>query len=400
MITSTLPRFDGDEQANFVAEQANAWATARPSDQLAILAPSDPRVAERGVLGPFAVERFNYFWPRTAQALAYPAILPNLRRNSLLWTQVPFFLLAEYRAARRIIKSGIDLVYAHWVAPQGVVAWWLKRTLGIPYVLQNHSSDLAVLTKAGSVGRELARAILRESAHFFCVNSRQSDAALALFRGEDRERFSRKCTVLPMGIAEDGRAGKSAGSRFDIATIGRLSRKKGIDLLILAAELLASRGITPRIGIAGDGEERLRLEALVKRADITFCGFVTGSQKDEFLASSERFAFPALAADGDVEGLPVALLEALARAAPVLASRDSNIELLPEWDALRDHVVFVEDPSDIEALAAALQRLLSAQPHPQVAASVARYRWSNLIGEYLTAIDNSLDQDGFSATRR
>ena len=41
---------------------------------------------------------------------------------------------------------------------------------------------------------------------------------------------------------------------------------------------------------------------LKEKADITFTGFLTGDRKDAFLASVERFAFPALAADGDVEG--------------------------------------------------------------------------------------------------
>ncbi len=393
MLTSTLPRFHDDMQANFVGEQAAAWAEARPADEIFVLAPHDILAARRENVGRVSVERFQYLVPTRLQRLAYPAILPNLRRNPFLWAQVPPFMLAEYLAARRLARRiDADCIYAHWIMPQGLVAWRLKRALGIPYVLQNHSSDLAVFDKAGEAGRKLARMVLREAAHFFCVNAVQRDHALALFAGAEREAFARRCTVLPMGIAEIPAESPALPTRFDVATIGRLSRKKGIDLLIKAAERLAARGIRPRISIAGDGEERSRLEALVRQSDVTFTGFITGEAKDRFLASADCFAFPAFAADGDVEGLPVALLEALGRGRPVLASRDTNIELLPEWPEIRERVIFVADPTDLPSLEANLERLLTAEPSDKVARAIARYRWKNLIGEYLAAIEGGSSQ--------
>lgn len=387
MLTSTLPRFAGDMQANFVGEQAAAWKAARPDDDLTILAPHDVAAPELELQGGVRVQRFRYLWPAGAQRLAYPAIMPNLRRNPWLALQLPPYLAAQYRAARgQLRQRATQLVYAHWVIPQGLVAWQLHRATGVPYVLQNHSSDLAVFERLGGVGRALARAALRDAAHFFCVNAAQRDAALALFTGAEQAAFANRCTVLPMGIA-DLPAARDSGGDWDIATIGRLSRKKGLHLLIAAAERLARRGIRPRIAIAGDGEERAALQALVRDADVHFPGFLTGAEKSRFLASSRAFAFPALAADGDVEGLPVALLEGLARGRPVLASRDTNVAMLPEWQAIRDGLVYVENPADLPALEAGLERLLQLQPAPQVANAVGRYRWDRLIGEYLAVIE-------------
>lgn len=394
MLTSTLPRFAGDMQANFVGEQAAAWKAARPGDDLTVLAPHDAAALRREWLGGVQVRRFRYLWPQSAQRLAYPAIMPNLRRNPWLALQLPPYLAAQYAAARGLVReTAPQLVYAHWVMPQGLVAWRLHRATGVPYVLQNHSSDLAVFERLGGAGRALARAILRDAAHFFCVNAAQRDAALALFDGMgqalERERFAARCTVLPMGIAGLPQT-PDHGGEWDVATIGRLSRKKGLDLLIGAAERLAARGIRPRIAIAGDGEDRARLQAMVRQADVHFPGFLTGAEKDRFLGSARSFAFPALAADGDVEGLPVAVLEALARGRPVLASRDTNLAMLPEWPTVRDGVVFIENPADLPALEAGLERLLGLHPAPQVAAAVGRYRWDRLIGEYLAVIDRAV----------
>ena len=394
MLTSTLPRFAGDMQANFVGEQAAAWSAARGDDRITILAPHHPGSALQEDIGDVAIQRFRYFRPEGWQALAYPAILPNVRRNPALALQVPPFILAQYRAARRLVRQqNIDLVYAHWVMPQGLVAWQIRQATGVPYILQNHSSDLAVFDKLGWAGRRLARRIIRDANHFFCVNSLQRDAAASLFNGAERDAFLFKCTVLPMGVVLP-EADPATTREFDIATIGRLSAKKGIDFLIGAGERLAARGNRPVIGIAGDGEEMGSLRALVRNADIRFLGFVSAAQKDAFFDRTQRFAFPAKEADGDVEGLPVSLLEALCRGMPVLASRDTNIELLPEWPQLRDHVVFVADPSDPVEMDAAIERLLAmpAAGNAQLAQIMARYRWDRLIEDYLTPIEATLQE--------
>jgi glycosyltransferase involved in cell wall biosynthesis len=396
-LTSTLPRFAGDMQADFVGHQAQAWAAARPNDQVIVLAPGSDGVPTQEHRCSVEIERFIYMRPRRFQRLAYPAILPNIKRNPWLALQLAPFLVAQYRAARRLVKEReIDLVYAHWVMPQGLVAWRLKRATGVPYVLQNHSSDLAVFAKPGAPGEALARRILEGASAFFCVNRSQLDFACGLFEGEARARFAAKAHVLPMGVEPLPEPNARAGWDYDLATIGRLSRKKGLDLLIAAAERLAADGLRPRIGIAGDGEDRAALEALVDRADIAFPGFITGPDKAAFLKSPRAFVFSNLAQGGDVEGMPVALLEAMAGGKPVLASRDTNIAMLPEWDAIRDAVEYIENPRDIAALAAGMKRLLSldaderARRSRVLADAIGRYRWERLIGEYHAAILGAL----------
>ena len=397
MLTSTLPRWPGDQQADFVGEMARAWLAARADARITILAPHSPSSERTESQGRLTINRFRYMRPESWQALAYPAILPNLKRRPWLVAQVPTFLAAQYAAASRIIETErIDCVYAHWVMPQGPVALALKRRLGVPYILQTHSSDLAVFEKFGGAGRRLARQLLSEAAHFFCVNSNQLELARSILPSLGTDGQAPLATVLPMGVGES-RPYSGEALHYDIGTIGRLSRKKGFDLLIKAAESLAVAGLRPRICIAGDGEEALTLKPMVDAADIAFPGFITGAAKDEFLASCARFVFPAKAHGGDVEGLPVALLEALMRGQPVLASRDTNIESLPEWETIKPHVVFVPDPARIDALAEGLAELMARPPGSAAAASdvLARYRWENLIEEYLEPIECALGAQHF-----
>lgn len=389
-LTSTLPRFAGDQQASFVLEQATAWKTARPDDTLYILAPHDVSAAVSERVNDVAIERFHYMRPAQLQTLAYPAIMPNLRNRPARALQIPFYLQSQYRAARRIVKDHkIHLIYAHWVMPQGVVAERLKRKTGVPYILQNHSSDLSVFMKLGGLGRALARRILSRSEAFFCVNSMQRDMAREILPELEP-------VVLPMGVAMEVSNGASWSQAeqapYALGTISRLSRKKGLDHLIAAAEALATRGRTPRIAIAGDGEDAERLKNLPQASDVTFPGFLAGQDKLAFFDDCFAMALPSASAKGDVEGLPVALLEAMAAGKQVIASRDTNIKLLEEWPEISDIVEFLDDPSDINTFAGAIERLLSLEPevaakNAQVLKRVAkRYRWENLIEEYLSVV--------------
>jgi glycosyltransferase involved in cell wall biosynthesis len=399
-LTSTLPRFQNDMQAGFVLEQANAWHRQSPSDRVIILAPHDEGAQRMEMLNGIEIRRFRYFLPESWQRLAYPAILPNIKRNPALAMQVGPFVWSEYNAAKSIIRQEkIDLIYAHWVMPQGIVARRLSKTTNIPYVIQNHSSDLSVFAKFGSVGIAAARAVLRDALVMFCVNSSQKEYALSLFDLAERHRMAEKIIVLPMGVVLDDSADMWPSSdhkhSYDMGTISRLSRKKGLDLLIQAADRMTESGLYPDIAIAGDGEDADMLKAMPVKSRIHFPGFISGTQKTEFFQTTRQFLFPAATAGDDVEGMPVALLEALCCGKPVLASRDTNIAMLPEWEKLKDDVFYVDDARDIDLLAQQMTAMLRLTLHEEAARSertrtiMARYRWPNLIREYRQAIESA-----------
>ena len=397
--SSTLPRNADDHQAPFVLEQAQAWKKERPDDRVVILAPHDQIAERREHIGDVEIHRFQYFWPARWQALAYPAILPNLRSRPWLIFQIPFFLAAQYLVARRIVRDqAIDLVYAHWVMPQGLIAYGLWLSMGVPYVLQNHSSDMTVLLRADSLRKALARKLILRAFGFFCVNEVQKAQALDLFEPDQQSEIAEKMTVLPMGVGLDVSSVRftaevEAPWTHTAGTISRLSRKKGIDLLIGAAEHLADQGTRIPIAIAGDGEDRAKLEALPRSADIRFLGFLNGDNKVDFFNQTRSLIFPSTPAGSDVDGLPVSLLEALCCGKPVIAGLATNIEMLAEWQLLQDHVTLLREPRNIVEFSDALERLISRSEEDvradgaRLRQIMERYLWPNLITEYLAAID-------------
>lgn len=148
-----------------------------------------------------------------------------------------------------------------------------------------------------------------------------------------------------------------AGRPLRLLFLGRLSPEKGLDTLLAA---LAHPSAPPaHLDVVGDGPERHRLAATAG-PHVTFHGF----QPDvaPFLAACDALAMPSRR-----EGLPMALIEAVAAARPILATRVGGI---PELVTAGENGELAP-PDDPAALAAALSRLVSAFPARQSAA-VAR----------------------------
>jgi glycosyltransferase involved in cell wall biosynthesis len=108
-----------------------------------------------------------------------------------------------------------------------------------------------------------------------------------------------------------------------VVLVGRLTRQKGPDILIDAAEMVLARRTGVTFVVAGDGPLRAELEAAVRQRALGRSVRFLGYRKDvaSLFAASDIVAMPSRS-----EGHPVALLEALALARPVVATRVGGIE--------------------------------------------------------------------------
>jgi colanic acid/amylovoran biosynthesis glycosyltransferase len=151
----------------------------------------------------------------------------------------------------------------------------------------------------------------------------------------------------------------AAGETPRIVTVCRLVEKKGIDFGLRALAEVAKRGVKFHFDIVGEGNQRSKLEALRDQlglADhVTFHGIKTREEVRPVLASSHIFLAPSVTAkNGDEEGVPTAIKEAMAMGMPVISTFHSGI---PE--VVRDGVSgYVVKEWDVEALADRLQRML------------------------------------------
>jgi glycosyltransferase involved in cell wall biosynthesis len=146
-----------------------------------------------------------------------------------------------------------------------------------------------------------------------------------------------------------------------VVAVGRLVEKKGFADLVEAARLLRAGGADVRTVIVGDGPQRAALQAQVERAGLAgrvqLVPALTQDAVLELIASASAFALPCVVgADGDRDGLPTVLLEAMALGTPAVSTTVAGIPEMIEH-GVSGLLVGQREPA---ALADALARLLGS----------------------------------------
>lgn len=252
--------------------------------------------------------------------------------------------------ARRMERRGIGHVHAHWATHPALAAFVVRELTGIEYSFTAHAHDLY-----------LDRAMLAakiEAARFVVTISRYNRLLLRRLFGP---AAARKTVVIPCGVDPRTfrpRPPRAADGAFRIACVAGLRDYKGHRWLIDACTLLAERGVPFECVLVGDGPERRAIQAQVAAAGLSGRVRLAGNQPQDRIRAlfdeSDAMALPSvITEDGMMDGIPVALMEAMAAALPVVATRVSGIPELVE-DGRTGLLV---EQRDAAALARALERI-------------------------------------------
>lgn len=320
VLTSTYPREQNDTEPKFVDYLCRQLAV---NSSVHVIAPHDNGIPTREHLDTnLKIFRFRYA-PQRWETLAYNGgILPNLRENQLKFLLVPLFLLSQLLLTIKLVRSNrYDIIHAHWIIPQGLVAVIARHfARGQPaVVITSHGGDLFALK--GALLSSVKRWVVNTSAYLTVVSSAMKDAAISL--GIEKSKID----TIPMGVDSQQTFTPSADvkRRDGLIFVGRLVDKKGIEYLIDAMPLVLERHPEQHLTIIGDGPlkasllERCR-EKCIEHA-VTFAGSITNESIPPYLQQSAIAIIPSVVTDnGDQEGAPVAIMETLACACPTIVS--------------------------------------------------------------------------------
>jgi glycosyltransferase involved in cell wall biosynthesis len=168
------------------------------------------------------------------------------------------------------------------------------------------------------------------------------------------------CRVVHCGIdAEKFNSVSRQPEPGRIVCVCRLSPKKGLDVAIRACAKLRDNNVKFLFEIAGDGPQRLALEELIERLNLAdyvkLLGARPNDQLTELFSRASVFLMPCVKTpDGDMDGIPVAMMEAMACEVPVVSTAISGIPELVE-DGITGRLA---PEKDADALAQILQELL------------------------------------------
>ncbi len=303
---------------------------------------------------------------------AYPVIrTAHLYKDDVTKQERISEFLHLTRAARRVVDPGeVSLVHAGEVLPSGLVAWWLKKRVGLPYVVYLYAEELSGLHSRkdllwATVLKKIYRLVVREAAGCVVVSDYTRDL-LTIYR----YRTPRVLKVVPMvGEARmPDEIEKSAllnrlghtGDESYILAVGRLIERKGFDNLLRAFGLLQCSHPNARLLIVGRGpQEQMLKESAIELGvgdKVHFAGFVADEELPAYYEVSDVFAMPHRELpDGDTEGCPTVFLEAGAHGKPCVGGSAGGVR-----DAIIDgETGMIVDGSIPSHIAHALDRLLT-----------------------------------------
>jgi glycosyltransferase involved in cell wall biosynthesis len=407
VVTTSFPRHASDPSGAFVLGLSQALAAR--GHRVEVVCPEPPVPAswgkdERWLAG---IEVFGapYARPRRLERLFFDAGVPdNLARNPWLRALVPG-AVAGLAAAAALRSRRWDAVLSHWLVPSSLVVGALAPA-PLRHLAVAHSSDVHLLRSLPS-GRWLAMAAMARAGRVGFVSQRLLGQMRELLGPRLAARMEPRFDVTPMGVDLASlvpgrlrsvvRAGMGL-SGFAVLGLGWLVPVKGMDVLV---EALAGRPGFELV-VAGDGPERVRLEALCRGrgVDARFPGWVSPAERAELLHACDAVALPSRPLpDGREEGLPLTAVEALAAGRPLVASITGAI---PELVTHGTSGLLVP-PDDPAALGRALEDL---RADPALAAQlgfagagIGRERaWERLVGRY-EALLNIQRNPGGPATK-
>ncbi|MFQ5555415.1 MAG: glycosyltransferase [Acidimicrobiia bacterium] len=254
---------------------------------------------------------------------------------------------AQARAlVQRLDGERVDAVHGYFAHAPAEVAMLAAEQLGVPFGFSAHARDVRKVPRRSLAERAAAARCVVACNHDVAATLEHHDATVDLVpHGVDLGRFS-----------PGPRVAHHTGS-MRLLAVGRLVEKKGFPVLLHAASRLVGT-LDYRLRIIGDGPEHGRLTRLIARLGLEDNVQLEGSLTHRELPDAYRWADAVVVPSiidrhGDRDGLPNVILEALATARPVVASRVAAVGAVIR----EDDTGLLVPPGDANALADAILAL-------------------------------------------
>jgi colanic acid/amylovoran biosynthesis glycosyltransferase len=280
------------------------------------------RVRFLGVPGPRALGAHLGWLARSPRS--YLSVLASVLRGAIRLPprqaakQAAVFVQAA-ALARSAQREGIGHIHAHFANHPATAAWIVHRLTGIPFSFTAHANDLFVRPS-------LIRQKATEARFVIAISEFNRRVLLDLCPSADRVE------VVHCGVDIEHYAWGDLDSRDRerVLCVASLSAKKGHTHLVDALSLLAERRPAIVVELVGEGPERERILRRAGERGVADRVRMLGARSSEHvraaLAMARVFVLPSVRLpSGRMEGIPVALMEAMASGVPVVATRLSGV---------------------------------------------------------------------------
>lgn len=266
------------------------------------------------------------------------------------WKLVYQFLVAV-KLASLLKAQNCAHLHVHFAHVPAQIAMYASAMSGVSFTIMAHANDIF---ERGLLLRQKAERALK------LVTISEFNRVYLEGIGVPKDKLAIvRCGVSFPILPPDQPFEKK--DHYCLGTLGRLVEKKGIDVLIRAVAKLRDRPCRIELSIAGDGPLREELESLARELGVTdrvkFEGGLTHGAVAKWMRGLDAVVLACKKdANGDMDGIPVVLMEAMSQSVPVISTRISGI---PEL-VIHDRTGLLSKPDDFQDLAIQIGRLLES----------------------------------------
>ncbi|MBN1314361.1 MAG: glycosyltransferase [Anaerolineales bacterium] len=253
--------------------------------------------------------------------------------------------------ARELENIRIHLVHSHFAWLPAASGWVISRLLGVPFTVTTHAYDIF------SIKNDLLKLTTREAAQVITISENNKRIMLKI----DDQLEPQKIHLIHCGIdlglfCTPVDEERTKNEQLQITSVGSLIEKKGHEYLIRACGELKNQGINFQTIIIGGGQLDQDLRSLIHELGLINHVSLVGKKSQLWvknrLATSDVFVLACINA-GDLDGIPVSIMEAMAMGVPVISTPVSGI---PELVRNEETGLLVPE-RDPKSLAAAIIRI-------------------------------------------
>jgi glycosyltransferase involved in cell wall biosynthesis len=275
--------------------------------------------------------------------------------------------------APEVKRLGIEHMHAHWAVGAATCAMVVSRLLDVPFTFTAHAYDIwldrLLLPEKLRAADTIVTCTDYNRRHLIDAYGTPAEKVRVVYHGLDLERFQRRA--------------RPANTTPMILSVGRLVEQKGYEDLLYVCADLVRRGQAFTCEIIGDGPLRGRLERLIDelglQSVVRLPGRLVGDGVLDCYTRADVFAlFCVEASDGDRDGIPNTMIEAMAMELPVVSTRYSGV---PEL-VIEGTTGVLADCGDRRTLADALARLLG---RPELRAAMGSAGRQRVMRDFATA---------------
>lgn len=310
----------------------------------------------RYVPGLFAA---SLWWAQTYFLLKAPRKYVRLLRNllgqpashsSIILRRLVVFVKSIW-LAKELEKSQVKIIHTHFAWLSGAAAMVVSQMLNLPYSITTHAFDIY------SSRNDLFRLTTTNANRLVTISEFNKRAMLDLNKSLSAEKID----VIHCGIDLENFhivGKKQENEVIQITSVGSLIEKKGHEFLIRACGALNAQGMSFQCVIVGAGALEPSLRALIGQLGledvVVLAGHQTQAWVKDRLSQTDVFVLACTVTDdGDRDGIPVSMMEALAMGVPVISTPVTGI---PELIRHEETGLLVPE-RDVNCLAAAIKRL-------------------------------------------